>query len=72
MAVALIETPMRIQPTQNYAIRIQIIGRDRLEDEVQTGGLSTLSHGHCSYRGPSGSLSELRLYGPASRCSNTS
>jgi len=45
MAVALIETPMRIQPTQNYAIRIQIIGRDQLEDEAQTGGLSALSHG---------------------------
>jgi hypothetical protein len=45
MAAALIETPMRIQPTQSYAIRIQIIGRDQLTDETQTGGLSALADG---------------------------
>jgi len=45
MAAALIETPMRIQPTQSYAIRIQIIGRDEVTDETQTGGLSALADG---------------------------
>jgi hypothetical protein len=45
MAAALIETPMRIQPTQSYAMRIQIIGRDQLKDETQTGGLTALACG---------------------------
>jgi hypothetical protein len=45
MAAALIETPMRIRPTQSYAIRIQVIGRDRLKDETQTGGLTALRCG---------------------------
>ncbi len=45
MAAALIETPMRIQPTQSYAIRIQIIGRDQFTGEAQTGGLSALMDG---------------------------
>ena len=45
MAAALIETPMRIQPTQNYAIRIQIIGRDQFTGEARTGGLSALVDG---------------------------
>jgi len=44
MAVALIEMPMRIQPTQGYAIRIQIIGRDQQTNETQTGGLSALTY----------------------------
>jgi serine/threonine protein kinase len=45
MAAALIETPMRIQPTQSYAIRIQIIGRDQFTGEAPTGGLSALVDG---------------------------
>jgi serine/threonine protein kinase len=45
MAAALIETPMRIQPTQSYAIRIQIIGRDQFTGEARTGGLSALVDG---------------------------
>jgi ribosomal protein L40E len=49
MAAALIETPMRIQPTQNYAIRIQIIGRDQVTSEVPTGGLSALIDGDIVY-----------------------
>jgi hypothetical protein len=42
MAAALIETPMRIRPTQSYAIRIQVIGRDQIKDQTQTGGLTAL------------------------------
>lgn len=45
MAAALIETPMRIRPTQGYAIRIQVIGRDQLKDKTQTGGLTALKCG---------------------------
>ncbi len=45
MAAALIETPMRIQPTQSYAIRIQVIGRDQIKDQTQTGGLTALACG---------------------------
>jgi serine/threonine protein kinase/ribosomal protein L40E len=43
-AAALIETPLRIQPGQNYSIRINVIGRDK-PTEVQLAGLSALANG---------------------------
>ncbi len=43
-AAALIETPLRIQPGQNYSIRINVIGRDK-PTEVQLAGLSALTKG---------------------------
>ena len=43
-AAALIETPMRVQPNQNYAIRINIIGRNMVKS-AQAGGLSGLHEG---------------------------
>ncbi len=43
-AAALIETPLRIQPSQNYSIRINIIGRDKSTD-AQAAGLSALMRG---------------------------
>ncbi len=44
-AVALIETPMRVQPQQDYNIRIHIMGRNELKDSQQESGLSALVHG---------------------------
>ena len=44
-AAALIETPMRIQPTQSYTIRIHIMGRDTQPDEEDAAGLSALVQG---------------------------
>ncbi len=43
-AAALIETPLRIQPGQNYSIRINVIGRDK-PTEIQLAGLSALIKG---------------------------
>ena len=43
-AAALIETPLRIQPSQNYSIRINVIGRDK-PTETQAAGLSALMRG---------------------------
>ena len=43
-AAALIETPLRIQPSQNYSIRINVIGRDKAA-EAQAAGLSSLMKG---------------------------
>jgi serine/threonine protein kinase len=43
-AAALIETPLRIQPGQNYSIRINVIGRDK-PTEIQLAGLSALTKG---------------------------
>jgi serine/threonine protein kinase len=45
LAAALIEMPMRIQPTQSYAMRIQIVGRDQPKDQTRTGGLTSLRCG---------------------------
>ncbi|GCF06648.1 protein kinase family protein [Dictyobacter arantiisoli] len=39
-AAALIETPMRVQPGQEYSIRINVIGRRKLEGNEDNGGLS--------------------------------
>ena len=53
-AVAMIETPMRIQPNKNYTIRIHIIGRDEPKhtlgfkssnEAARVGGLGSLIHG---------------------------
>lgn len=41
-AAALIETPLRIQPGQNYSIRINVIGRDK-PSEIHLAGLSALT-----------------------------
>jgi hypothetical protein len=52
--VAIIETPMRIQPNMNYTIRIHLIGRDEPKhvhgfkqnnDTTRPGGLGSLIHG---------------------------
>lgn len=52
--VAIIETPMRIQPNTNYTIRIHLIGRDEPKhvhgfkpnnDTTRLGGLGSLTHG---------------------------
>jgi hypothetical protein len=52
--VAIIETPMRIQPNTNYTIRIHLIGRDEPKhvpglkennDMTRPGGLGSLIHG---------------------------
>jgi hypothetical protein len=53
-AVAIIETPMRIQPNKNYAIRIHLIGRNepkharplkQSHESGGQGGLGSLVHG---------------------------
>jgi serine/threonine protein kinase/ribosomal protein L40E len=53
-AVAMIETPMRIQPNKNYTIRIHVMGRDEPKrphsskqnnDNAALGGLGSLIHG---------------------------
>ncbi len=52
-AAAVIETPLRVQPDQIYAIRIQLMGRNRPEDaggaeamaKMPQGGLSSLAEG---------------------------
>jgi serine/threonine protein kinase len=53
-AVAMIETPMRIQPNKNYTIRIHIMGRNepkhvsgskQSHDAAKLGGLGSLIHG---------------------------
>ncbi|MBV9230100.1 MAG: hypothetical protein JOZ18_12360 [Chloroflexi bacterium] len=49
-AAAIIETPMRVQPNQEYAIRLHLIGRDEAtpldaRNDVQPAGLSALIHG---------------------------
>jgi serine/threonine protein kinase len=53
-AVAMIETPMRIQPNKNYTIRIHIIGRNEPKhvpafkpsnEATRVGGLGSLIHG---------------------------
>ncbi len=43
-AAALIETPMRVQPNQNYSIRINVIGRNTVKN-TRAGGLSGLHEG---------------------------
>ncbi len=43
-AAALIETPLRIQPSQSYSIRINVIGRDKPAG-TQAAGLSALMKG---------------------------
>ncbi len=43
-AAALIETPMRVQPHQNYIMRINVIGRSA-QQVNESGGLSALSEG---------------------------
>lgn len=43
-AAALIETPMRVQPHQNYIMRINIIGRST-QNINESGGLSALCEG---------------------------
>ena len=51
MAAAIIETPLRVQPNQEYAIRLHLIGRDEINSppgmrkDEQTAGLSALLHG---------------------------
>lgn len=50
-AVALIETPLRVQPHQGYHLRISITGRDEpglppgAPPEMELSGLSALAHG---------------------------
>ena len=50
-AAAIIETPLRVQPNQEYAIRLHLIGRDETastsgdRNDVQPTGLSALIHG---------------------------
>jgi len=50
-AAAIIETPLRVQPNQEYAIRLHLIGRDEItsppeaRNDVQPTGLSALIHG---------------------------
>jgi hypothetical protein len=50
-AAAIIETPLRVQPNQEYAIRLHLIGRDEAtpppgaRNDVQPTGLSALMHG---------------------------
>lgn len=51
-AAAIIETPMRVQPQQTYAIRIQLMGRNIPEsgqNGTSTGGLSALVEGQLVY-----------------------
>ena len=43
-AAALIETPLRIQPNQNYSIRINVIGRNKPKGAHQAG-LSAMAQG---------------------------
>ncbi|GLV57319.1 hypothetical protein KDH_41550 [Dictyobacter sp. S3.2.2.5] len=44
-AAALIETPMRIQPKQGYSIRVNVLGRNKANNDQVTGGLSSLGEG---------------------------
>jgi serine/threonine protein kinase len=47
-AVAMIETPMRVQPNQNYTIRIHLMGRNEpkhVPDAAILGGLGSLIQG---------------------------
>jgi hypothetical protein len=50
-AAAIIETPLRVQPNQDYAIRLHLIGRDEdtspsgVRNDAQPTGLSALLHG---------------------------
>jgi serine/threonine protein kinase len=48
-AAVVIETPLRVQPEQAYAIRIQLMGRNKQQDATQKGssegGISTLAEG---------------------------
>lgn len=51
-AAAIIETPMRVQPQQTYAIRIQLMGRNAPElaqNGTSPGGLSALVDGQMVY-----------------------
>jgi serine/threonine protein kinase len=51
-AAAIIETPMRVQPQQTYAIRIQLMGRNTPESGQNgtfIGGLSALVEGQLVY-----------------------
>jgi serine/threonine protein kinase len=56
-AAAIIETPLRIQPNQSYAIRIQLMGRDQpryphpveAHKGARVGGLSSLVEGETVY-----------------------
>lgn len=54
-APAIIEAPLRIQPGQEYNIRIRLIGRDEAptssetKKDVQSRGLSTYVHGELIY-----------------------
>ncbi len=51
VAAALIETPLRLQPNQRYALRINLVGRDRpalpagVQGEAPLAGLSALAQG---------------------------
>jgi len=48
-AVAIIETPLRVLPDQQYTIRLNVMGRDQVEPSTEkrrgAGGLSGLVHG---------------------------
>lgn len=51
-AAAIIETPLRVLPDQQYTIRLHVMGRDRVESSAEKGqgsaasrGLSALAHG---------------------------
>ncbi len=50
-AAAIIETPLRVQPGQHYAVRINLIGRDEpalpsgVQEEAPLAGLSALAQG---------------------------
>ncbi|MFL5661815.1 MAG: hypothetical protein ACJ8BW_10755 [Ktedonobacteraceae bacterium] len=50
-AAALIETPLRVQPGQDYAVRINLLGRDEpalssgIQEEAPLAGLSALAQG---------------------------
>ncbi len=49
-AAAIIEIPLRVQPNQEYAIRLHLIGRDEAtppdaRNDIQPTGLSALIHG---------------------------
>ncbi|MFL5626169.1 MAG: hypothetical protein ACJ788_11310 [Ktedonobacteraceae bacterium] len=51
VAAALIETPLRLQPNQRYALRINLVGRDKpalpagVQGEALLAGLSALAQG---------------------------
>jgi len=50
-AAALIETPLRIQPNQNYTIRIQIMGRDTAREKgVGLSGITQDEYVHIEVR----------------------